>query len=150
MDKVQQENAQAAKSLKLSEETYEGVHFRGISFPTPNKNLVPAVGPTLEVVWGVGDDKVMVAAGRDATKTLKTVLDQSKAGGKEVLPLRISLSGTPIAKFLAQSADNDQAKAVASALAKALKKSEGKDHSSSPPSRSRRASGCGWRWKMGC
>jgi hypothetical protein len=87
------------------------------------------VGKTLEVVLGIADDKLLVAVGRDAAKTLKRALDQSKAAaGKEVPPLQISFAYTPIFKFAAQSGDDEQAKAVLRTLAEALQKAGGKDH----------------------
>ena len=67
-----------------------------VSMPTPDPKLAPLVGDTLEVVVGIADDKVLVAVGRDAAKTLKKAIDQSKtAAGKEVPPLQITLAVTP-------------------------------------------------------
>lgn len=87
------------------------------------------VGTTLDVVLGIADDKLLVAAGRDAAKTLKKVLDESKvAAGKEVMPLRIVVAPKPVAKLIAQTAEDEQAAAAAAGLAEALADAGSKDH----------------------
>ena len=98
--------------------------------PTPKPELKPLVGDTLEVVVGIGDDQLLVAAGRDAAKTLKRVIDQSKAAaGKEVPPLEIKLSAATIAKFIAQVAEDEEVKAKAGRWsAEIWKKAGKKDH----------------------
>ncbi len=128
VDKVQQEDAKMAKSIKLNAETYEGVRFHTLALPAPEK-LAPMVGTTLDVVLGIADDKLLVAAGRDAAKTLKKVLDESKvAAGKEVMPLRIVVAPKPVAKLIAQTAEDEQAAAAAAGLAEALADAGSKDH----------------------
>lgn len=104
-----------------------------LSIPTSKVDqwnvMQPYVGDTLEVVVAVADDKVMVAAGRDAAKTLKKAIDQSKAAaGTEVPPLQISLAVTPIAKFVAAVGEDEKVEAKAAALAAALEQAGGKDH----------------------
>jgi hypothetical protein len=122
-------NEDAAKSMKLSAESYEGVQLHIISTPTPDPNLTPMVGDTLEIVVGIADDKVLAAAGRDALKTLKKGIDQCKStGGKEVPPLHVVVAVAPIAKFLAEVANDPQVKGMAMMLAGMLEKAEGKDH----------------------
>jgi hypothetical protein len=87
------------------------------------------VGDTLDVVLGIGDDKVLLAVGRDAAKKLKGVIDRSKANhDKEVLPMQVSFSLKPIAKFIADVAEDDNVKARAAGVASALEKADGKDH----------------------
>jgi len=71
----------------------------------------------------------MLAVGRDAAKTLKKAIDDSKAAaGKEVPPLRISVAAMPIANFIAQIADDDNAVEAARRFAEALKQVGNKDH----------------------
>ena len=41
------------------------------------------MGETLDVVVGIADDKVLVAVGRDAAKTLKKAIDQSKSNRRQ-------------------------------------------------------------------
>ncbi len=127
--KVQQEDAEAAKSIKLNAETHEGVHFHTFTLPVPDPTWAALLGDKLEVVFGTGSDKLMVAAGRDAAKALEKVINESKAAGaKEVPPMRISLATTPFARFIAQGDDDDEVKMTAGMFAAALKKAGGGDH----------------------
>jgi hypothetical protein len=128
-DAIQQEDADLAKSIKLNAETHEGVRFHGFAIPTPDQKLAALVGDTLEVVLGIGDDRLLIAAGRDAANTLKKTLDESKnAAGKEVLPLQVAVAVTPIAKFIAQVDEDEEAVAAAGKLTEALKNAGDKDH----------------------
>jgi hypothetical protein len=128
VDKIQQEDAKTAKSIKLNAETYEGVRFHILSLPAPER-LAPMVGKTADVVLGIADDKLFVAAGRDAAKTLKKVLDESKAaGGKEVLPFQVSVAATSVTKFIAQASPDDEVAGNAAQLAELLAMAGGKDH----------------------
>ncbi len=128
VDEVQK-NDEAAKTLKSSDETYQGIHLHTVSMPTPDQELAPLVGDTLDVVVGIADDKALVAVGRDAEKTLKKAIGALKsATGKEVPPLRIALAAKPIAKFLAEVGEDEQVKATASMCVAFLEKAGDKDH----------------------
>ncbi|MCD4727067.1 MAG: hypothetical protein K8R46_05370 [Pirellulales bacterium] len=119
----------AAKMIKLGADTHRGVRFHTLSMPMPEPELEPFVGDELEVILGVADDRVYLAVGRDAAKTLKSVIDQSKAAeGKEVPPAQISLSVESFAKFIAAVSEDHQIETRASALASALANVGGKDH----------------------
>jgi hypothetical protein len=130
VDEIKKSDPETAKSIKLNAETYEGIRFHTFSMPTPEPSMVPFVGDTLDAVVGIADDKVLLAVGRDAAKTLKQVIDGSKAAaGKEVPPMRLTIAATPIAKFAAKAADlEDNVKATAAMLVGALEKAGGKDH----------------------
>ena len=129
VDELRNTDPETAKTIKLDAETYEGVRFNTISIPTPKAELIPFVGDTLEVVVGIADGKVILAAGRDAAGTLKKVIHQSNAdSGEEVSPIRISFAATAIAKFIAEVGDTDQVKTRAAALADTLEQTGGKDH----------------------
>ena len=118
-----------AKMVKLNAETYKGVRFDTFSMPAPDPKLATLVGDTLDVVLGIGDKQVFIAAGRDADKTLKEVIDKSQTeAGKEIPALQVVLSGLKIAKFASAVADDDQAKALADKMAASLEQSAGKDH----------------------
>jgi hypothetical protein len=126
---VAKDSPELAGLLKLNAETHDGVRFHVLNIPVPEKQLVPMVGETLEVVVGIGDDKVYLAAGRNAIATLKKVMDDSKAGaGADIPPLSLSVSAIPIAKFVAAVADDMQAKMMAQMVATTLEASGGKDH----------------------
>jgi hypothetical protein len=130
---VQQLAAEAAKNepdltkfLKLDAEVHQGVHFHMVSLPVPDPDAVKYLGGMTEVVLGIGEQAVYVAAGRDAAKTLKQVIDQSKAQPERpVPPLRIVLSATPIAEFLAAAAPKTEVKQAAAQLAALLRQSSG-------------------------
>ena len=127
---VAKDSPELAGLLKLNAETHDGVRFHVLNIPVPpgpDKDIVPLVGKTLEVVVGIGDDKVYVAAGRNAIATLKKVMDNSK-NGADIPPLSLSISAIPIAKFVAAVADDMQAKMMAQMVAKTLEASGGKDH----------------------
>jgi len=130
LDAASKDDPNVAKLVKLNAETYQGIRFNTFSMPTPDKNLVPLVGDTLDVIVGVGDKKVFVAAGRDAAKTLKEVIDNSASeAGKEIPASQVVVSGLKIAKFVsAVAADNEEVKSVADKMAEALEQSAGKDH----------------------
>lgn len=106
-----------AQALKLSDETVEGIHLRVISMPTPDPQMMPLVGDTLEVVVGIADDKLLLAFGRDAVETLKKAIGQLNSDGKETPPLQITVAVAPLAKFIAEVGDDPQTKATASMLA---------------------------------
>jgi hypothetical protein len=126
---LEKEDPNLAKLVKLDAETYQGIRFNAFSMPTPDATLVPMFGDTIEVVVGIGDNKAFIAGGRDAAKTLKTVIDNAKSdAGKEIPASEVVLSGLKIAKFASAVYDDPQIKAVADKIAGALEQSGGKDH----------------------
>jgi len=129
---VQKAEPKVAQILKLDAETHQGIRFHTLAVPTKEMNDETAVklfGDTLDVVLGISDASVYLAVGRDAASTLKQVIDQSKAqAGKQIPPARIALAATPIAKFVADVADNDEAKQMATMIGAMLEQSGGKDH----------------------
>jgi Tfp pilus assembly protein PilN len=126
---AEKDDPEAAKLVKLDVETYKGIHFNAFSMPTPDQKLVALVGDTLDVVLGIGDNKVFVAVGRDADKTIKEAIDKSQSeAGKEIPASQIVLSGLKIAKFVSAVADDEQVKTVADKMVSALEQSGGKDH----------------------
>jgi virulence-associated protein VapD len=115
-----------AKSVKLDAETADGVHFHTVTIPVGSEAAVPALGEKIDVVLGISDEKLYVAAGRDALKLLKEAITKSKsAAGKEVPPMQLSIAATPIAKFIAEVGP---AKMFATTAVGILEKSAGKDH----------------------
>ena len=114
-------------------EEYNGVRLHVLSIPITDKcdhheDAVALVGEKLDVVFGVHDKAVGFAAGRDAMKTMKQVIDQSIASGQqETLPAQCSVSLQQVADFLAAVAEEKE-KPIAEAAAAILKESSGKDH----------------------
>jgi hypothetical protein len=125
---AKEEGIEEAKQIKLNAEQHQGIRFHTFSVPTPGEKLKPFVGDTLEVIFGVGDKQVYVAAGRDAAKTLKEIIDQSKAqAGKKVSPLEVKLAVAPLVKMLAAAAPENE-KAPFQMIATMMQQSSGKDH----------------------
>jgi hypothetical protein len=115
--------------IKFDAETHQGVRFHKFVVPNPKSELTPMVGDTIEIIVGIGDDRAFLAVGRNAADTLKKLIDQSKAAeGKEVPPLHISVATTAIAKFIAEFADDEEAKSNIAEVAETLEKAGGKSH----------------------
>ncbi|MEN6450935.1 MAG: hypothetical protein ABFC96_10625 [Thermoguttaceae bacterium] len=126
---LQQSDPDAAKQIKLNAETHEGVRFHTMSLPTPDESMKPLVGDTLEIVIGIADDKLLLAAGRDAAGKLKQAIKRSKAAaGKEAPPMHGSLSVGALARFVAANGKSDIDKKHAGMAAASLKEAGGKDH----------------------
>ena len=132
LKKLVEADSDAAKMIKLNADTHEGVRLHTITPPMNDPRLVPIVGDKPEMVIGIADDKLLVAAGHDAVKTLKKVLDASKAGAdKEVPPLEIKLAVGKIAKFATEMAKDNappEAQMKMSMLTSVLVKAGDKDH----------------------
>lgn len=131
-EKASKENSKVAEAVKLNAEQYEGIHFHRISMPTdqvrPNDpNLGKLVGKTLDLIVGIGPESVYVAAGRDASETLKKAIDGSKTA-KKVPPMQVKIALTPIVKFVAEVAKDAQAQNVANILTQVLEGTPNKDH----------------------
>lgn len=130
---VQREEPGLAQLIKLDAESHQGVRFHTLVIPTSemgDETATKLFGDTLDVVLGISDTSVYLSAGRDAATTLKQVIDQSKSqAGKEIPPMRISLSATPIAQSVAAIAPDDgEAKQMAGQIAAMLEQTSGKDH----------------------
>jgi hypothetical protein len=95
-----------AKLVKLDAEKYQGVTFHTVTLPMDDPNAVKAVGKTLDIVVGIGDQCLYIGAGRDAMKTIRRSIDKSKTP-VAALPLQMSVSATSIAKFVGAVADDD-------------------------------------------
>ena len=129
LDEAAKDEPDVAKLVKLNAETYKGIRLDTFSMPAPDPHLAALVGDTLDVVLGIGDKQVFIAAGRDALKTLKEAIDKSQSeAGKEIPASQVVVSGLKIAKFVSAVADDDQAKAIADKIAGSLEQSGGKDH----------------------
>ena len=66
-----------------------------------SKDLKLLFGDEIEVVLGIGADRLYLGVGHDAVKLLKQAITKSKAAGsKPISAMHISVAGTPIAKFV--------------------------------------------------
>lgn len=132
IQQVGKDEPEVAKFIKLDAEQHGGVRLHVLSVPTAGmdggEKLAALVGQTMDVVVGISDDSLYLAAGRDAAKTLKQAIDASKAGaGKALPPMQLSLAAGAIAQFVAAIGDED-VKPGAEMVAKMLEGSAGKDH----------------------
>jgi hypothetical protein len=126
---ISKDNPKVEQYVKLNLETYKGIRFHSGSFPVPEEKMRPLVGDTIDIVLGVGNDKLFIAAGRDANKTLKQVIDQSQSeAGKVIPPMEVVVTASRIAKFLSEVSEVDQVKSIAENVSDSLEKTEGKDH----------------------
>jgi hypothetical protein len=115
--------------VKFDAETYQGVRFHTLSIPAPNMppEAVKFLGNPVEGVLGVSDTNAYFAIGKDAVKTLKQIIDKSKAdAGKAIAPGQLTISATPIAKF-AQAAAPPPVQAGMGIVVQALEQAAGKD-----------------------
>jgi hypothetical protein len=122
-------NGELVQSIKLSNETVEGVHLHTVVLPTLAQELTPLFGDTVELAIGTSSDKIVVGVGRNAAKTLKKAIGQlKKNAGKEVSPMEITLAVAPIAKFIGESAEDAKVKTTAAMLAGMLESAGAKNH----------------------
>ena len=129
VDEIAKGNPEAAKSINLNAETYRGVRFHTLVVCNDEPKMKMLMGESPKVVLGISDKQFLVAAGRDASKTLKRVIDQSQAAaGKEVPPLSVTLDSATIAEFIAQVADDEEVKSKAAMVAGFLQAAGKKDH----------------------
>ncbi len=132
VEQASKDQPELAAAVKLNAEQYQGYQFHRITVPTDELDqavdLSKFVGDTLTVILALGEDSVYLAAGRDAAKTLKQVIDQSKAeAGKTIPPMKLVIAGTPLAQFAAAAIDDEDAQARVEKIVDLLQKSAGKD-----------------------
>ena len=135
VERITKEEPGVASLVKLDAETYEGVRFHTFSLSgehvqgTHDREMFSKLfGDKMEVILGIGDDSVYVAVSPDAAKTLKGVIDASKAAAsKNVPPMQLSIALTPIAQFMAEVGDRE-AKEASQMILKAVSAGDGKDH----------------------
>ena len=125
---IRADDPDSTKSLKLDAEVHEGVHFHVASTAVTSEDLVALLGERIEVVLGIGADRLYLGVGGHALAALKEAITKSKAAaGEEVPPLRISAAGTPVAAYAAATLEGpDKLKALK--IADLLKKSPAQDH----------------------
>jgi len=123
-----EEDPDIGMALKMDAETYDGVHLHTLTIPVPDEDAVQFFGDALEIVVGIGPERLYVAGGRDAMATLKTAIDNSKTvANKTVSPMRLSIAGGPIARFAADLNEGMPAVLIGG-FASQMEQSGGKDH----------------------
>ncbi len=128
-DELKKTDPEKAKTFKINSNHYDGLHIHYLAVPTPAPQLVPFFGETTKVVLATSSDRVWFAMGRNAAKTLKKVIDDSKEATDTDAPsavIRVSVG--KIAKFIADTVDSESVKKPAEYLVKELGKTGDKDH----------------------
>ena len=123
---VRKEDADLGKHFHFDVETHAGVHLHTGAVPVTDEGLSDVLGKSLDIVVGIGDDALYLTAGHQATQTIKQVIDDSQhKAGQKTLSSQVTVTVTPIAKFVAQSKGRSD---VGDAIVKILSKAAGKDH----------------------
>ena len=128
------EQPETAKLLTLDDAEHAGVKFHAINVPLPEEmenreQLVGIIGEEVKLVLGVGDKQLYLGFGDGALDKLKAAIDKSKAeAGKEVSPVRMSLSATPIVKLVGDLAEDFTVKIMAASIGSALENAGSDDH----------------------
>jgi hypothetical protein len=123
----------AAQAIKMDAAEHAGVKLHTVSLPVPyeaedREKLLQMIGEDINVVIGVGDQCVYVAAGREPMDAVRQVIERSghdRSGA--VPPLRMSVALESLTSFVAKLGEGkDRAQAaVAAAL---LESAGGTDH----------------------
>jgi len=127
------EEPQVAEVFKLDSGKIGEVRLHKIAIPvpaTPEGDRIAALfGETVEILVGIDKQAAYVALGPDAEAMLKKALEASKAeAGKEILPMKLSVSAGAVAQFIAAIAEDDQVKATAGMVAAMLAQAGSDDH----------------------
>ncbi|MEM8864714.1 MAG: hypothetical protein AAGF31_04125, partial [Planctomycetota bacterium] len=119
-----------APAVNWNAESHSGITFHTIALPVP-PGIPPAaadiLGDTVELAFGIGEERVYVAAGKDWLSAITAAMDASAEQGPTLTkPMTLKLSATSIAK-LATLMDGEN-QAMARLFADALAESTGDDH----------------------
>jgi hypothetical protein len=130
---VKAEEPQVAPWIKIDADRYRGVNLHLVSIPIPpdadnREKAVQLIGETLDVVVGMSNDALYLAAGRDAVKTLKRAIARSaEESFKTAAPIEMELSLHPVAKFVAAVGDEGE-RENAALVASVLEGAAERDH----------------------
>lgn len=132
VDQAAKDQPELQAAVKMNADEHQGYKFHRFTLPTEQlgraPNLSKFVGDTLTVILALGNDTAYVAGGRDAAKTLKQVIDQSKAeAGKTIPPMKLVVSATPVAQFAAAVAEDEATRAQLEKIVDLLQKGSDKD-----------------------
>jgi len=120
--------------VTIDADRYKDVSLHMVSVPIPDdaddrEKAVSLIGDSLDVVVGMGEESIYVAAGRDAMKTLKQALaDSSDEAYRTVPPMQMSMALKPIAEFAAVVGDDEQERKHAKMIATFLEDVSGRDN----------------------
>ena len=94
--------------ISLDVEKYEGVNFHVATLPINDPEAAKVLGDTVKIAVGISESSVYIGAGKDPIAKIKEAIDGSKASpGQAIDPMKLIVSGTPIAKFFAKKIPDD-------------------------------------------
>lgn len=128
-----QEEPNLAQAINLEAGEHAGVTLHELNLPVAVMGDAAAdfrgiFGDTLDVVVGIGEQSVYLAAGADASQTLQQAIDASdRQKGAKVPPARFRAALGQVAGFASKIAEDD-AQQVAETIRRTLAQKPGKDH----------------------
>ncbi len=128
-----QEEPNLAQAINLEAGEHAGVTLHELNLPVAAMGDAAAdfheiFGDTLDVVVGIGEQSVYLAAGADASQTLQQAIDASdRQKGAKVPPARFRAALGQVAGFASKIAEDD-AQQVAETIRRTLAQKPGKDH----------------------
>ena len=118
--------------LQWNAESHAGVNFHTMTIPLPADQEAPrkVLGDELDIAFGIGEEAVYVAAGRDSMAAVKRAIDVSASQReKNVPPVEFVVSLTPIVETMAAQAEEGPQKETAQAVAEMLRnEAQDRDH----------------------
>lgn len=105
-------------------DSHGGANIHTLTLPVHDADAQKALGESLDMAVGIGDDKVYFSAGTGAVSQLKQAIDASGSSTTPVKPMQLSVALTPIVQFISETEPNPAADAMLDAL---VTKSEGLD-----------------------
>ncbi len=94
------------------------LHTMSIRVPEDEPQVRSVLGDQLDVVFGIGTDRVYVALGKDAKATLKGAMDASQAAAQQPLPPgQMQIALTPIVQFAQSVSPQESIQQMSQALA---------------------------------
>lgn len=128
-----QEEPSLAQAINLEAGEHAGVTLHELNLPVAAMGDAAAdfqkiFGDTLDVVVGIGEKSVYLAAGADASQALQQAIDASdRQKGAKVPPARFRAAVGQVAGFVSKIAEDD-AQQVAETIRRTLAQKPGKDH----------------------
>lgn len=128
-----EEEPSLAQAINLEAGEHAGVTLHELNLPVAVLGDAAAdfhgiFGDTLDVVVGIGEQSVYLAAGADASQTLQQAIDASdRQKGAKVPPARFRAAVGQVAGFVSEIAEEDT-KQIAETIRRTLAQKPGKDH----------------------
>jgi len=120
------EKEESFPGVNWNADSHEGIRFHTLQMPAPNKSMKDMFGENVDVVVGIGDDRIYFALGSEGLSTLKKAIDRSKdasvAAG--LPPGEVKISTAKLFKYAAAHSNDPKIPMLAEVFAA----QEGKDY----------------------